>query len=226
VSLRALYSIARILLKLVLGRGVRSSYSQDGEDILVETFLPKDKIGTYVDVGAYHPIQYSNTYRLYRRGWKGVVVEPNASLRPLFSFFRPRDRFVQEGVASVAGTSTYYEFSDGAYNTFSKQQADIVRSQPYPAFVRERSMRVRPLSEMLREQGVTAVDVLSVDVEGFDVEVLSTLDWEHPPRLIAIEDTTFTMAQPSASEAYRFLTEKEYKLVAAAPRTLIFQYKS
>ena len=73
---------AKTLLKLVLGRGTFRSYSQFGEDALVNSLFRNKKYGIYVDVGAYHPILYSNTYALYRRGWRGFAIDPNPSLPP------------------------------------------------------------------------------------------------------------------------------------------------
>jgi hypothetical protein len=105
--MEAWYQIARSTLKLIFRKGVRTSYAQDGEDILANAFL-REESGTYVDVGAYHPVLYSNTYGFSRRGWKGVVIDPNKSMQSLYAFFRPRDRFVCAAVGAQSGTGEYY----------------------------------------------------------------------------------------------------------------------
>jgi hypothetical protein len=58
-----LKNILKTFVKLILNRGVGSQF---GEDKVLLTILPKK--GRYVDVGAYHPHLYSNTYALYRGG--------------------------------------------------------------------------------------------------------------------------------------------------------------
>ena len=53
------------------------SYSSFGEDRLILKFLAKRPAGFYVDVGAHEPRDYSNTYALYRRGWRGLAIDPD-----------------------------------------------------------------------------------------------------------------------------------------------------
>lgn len=105
--MNTLNAILRTFFKQILGKGTRVSYSQDGEDTLVASII-RDKAGVYVDVGAYHPILYSNTYALYRQGWNGIVIDPNIALRPLYSIWRPRDIFVDSGVGVISETRPYF----------------------------------------------------------------------------------------------------------------------
>src|SRR3989344_9673220 len=58
-------------------RGVKNSYSQRGEDIVIDHLLKHKKIGFYIDVGANDPIRFSNTNRFYKRGWTGINIEPD-----------------------------------------------------------------------------------------------------------------------------------------------------
>ena len=59
-------------------------YSQTGEDAILAHLLFDHDCGFYVDVGAFHPIQYSNTYYFYRRGWTGINIEPTPGQIDLF----------------------------------------------------------------------------------------------------------------------------------------------
>jgi len=52
----------------------KKTYSMYGEDLFIKEFFKKKQIGFYVDVGCYHPIDGSNTYLLYKKGWKGVNI--------------------------------------------------------------------------------------------------------------------------------------------------------
>lgn len=219
--MQTFYLTIRTAIKLMLGRGVHTSYSQDAEDLLVASFLKKDT-GIYVDVGAYHPFLYSNTYGFYRRGWKGIVIDPNRSLRTLYKFFRPRDKFISAGVGKENLDAKYHIFSDGAYNTFSIDEARSREANPYLRAIRTEQIPIRPLKDIVAETGITTIDFLSIDVEGLELEVLESHNWSITPTIVAIEDNAFNPDRPNDSLVYQLLIDKGYRLVAVAPRTPIF----
>jgi len=66
VSRAIQYSILALVSR-AFGKYVIPSYSQFGEDRMIEHFTAYSG-GTYVDVGANHPVLYSNTYKLYLKG--------------------------------------------------------------------------------------------------------------------------------------------------------------
>jgi len=173
-----------------LAKRARSiSFSQYAEDILLAvTLLPTGR-GFYVDVGAYHPWQGSNTYKLYLRGWRGLTIEPNPMAASGFRAVRPRDIHVTAGVAERAGELTYHIFDDGKLNTFAPEQAEIYARAGSPP---QRTINVGclPLQAIIdREAPGAHVDLLSIDCEGFDVVALKSLDFAHTrPTVIMIED--------------------------------------
>jgi FkbM family methyltransferase len=181
------------------------------------------KKGTYVDVGAYHPVLYSNTYSFYKKGWKGIVIDPNSDMKPLFSLMRPRDVFVHSAVGELSGERPYYMFRDGAYNSFYKERAESWKPLRGLAIEKIRMVAFKPLSQILKEQHITHIDLLNIDIEGLDFYALKTHDWSIPTRVIAIEDETFNPDQPHASEIYRYLHEKGYVLGSLGGNTLIFR---
>lgn len=204
--------ILKTYLKILLGKGVQKSWAQAGEDLVLRPFLPAH--GTYVDVGCYHPMLYSNTYRYYRLGWDGIVIDSNLKSKKLFSIFRPRDRFIHSGVGEAA-EKTYFEFTDGAYNTFDATVAEEYKKKT--TLVTSYPVGIRPLSELLK--GVASIDLLSVDVEGMDLEVLKSYDWKVMPKVIIVE------ASPE-SEVGDFLREKRYSLVGRTQLNSIFKLAS
>lgn len=201
--------IAKTFAKMILGRGVSKSYAQYGEDLLIRPFVPA-RGGFYVDVGCYHPMLYSNTYKLYRQGWKGIVIDPNKRLKTLFTIFRPRDTFVHAGVGE-AGEREYFEFSDGAYNTFSRTTAEGYKKRT--TLERTYPVMIRPLSELLA--GVDHIDLLDIDVEGLDLEVLQSYDWRVYPKTIIVE-------APLNSPVHEYLVSKGYALAGLTRLNLIF----
>jgi len=191
-------AVIKTFLKLLLGKGVKRSYSQFGEDAVVQAFFRNKNDGFYVDVGAYHPHLYSNTYALYRKGWHGLAIDPNPAMQPLFKLFRSHDTFVCAGVG--IGEGVYEQFDDGAYNQFVQQKG---------------GQKLRRLDDMLHEHHVERIDFLSIDVEGMDLEVLKTHDWSIRPKLVAVEADL-------GSPAAEFLTIKGYTLRCITGRSLLF----
>jgi hypothetical protein len=89
-----LASIRQILIKITkkgLFPGAQLSYSQFGEDRVIAKYFSNSKSGVYVDVGCNEPVNFSNTWQLYLRGWTGVVIDANPSLTKKFETFRPSD---------------------------------------------------------------------------------------------------------------------------------------
>lgn len=219
-DMEVIYKAVRTCIKLFLRRGVRSSYGQFGEDAILQTLL-RARNGSYIDVGAFDPILYSNTYALYRRGWSGIVIDPNAALRPLYRIFRRRDTFVCAAIGGT-GEGTYFRFKDAAYNTCSAEDAEKRQEERGLTLLSTQPVPFRSLKSIVKEYGITKLDLMNIDVEGMDLAVLRSHDWAVRPRVIAIEDSEFDPDAPARSPAYSFLREKGYRLKGFARLTLVF----
>ena len=195
----------------------RFGYAQSGEDILVEVILDylKQPTPTYLDIGAYDPIQMNNTYLFYARGSHGVLVEPNPDLTSLLKGARPRDTLLTAGIgfSGVREELDYYRLSEPSWNTFSKEQAEhCVKVSKGSVTIKEVvKTPLLPINEVCAEHFPTgAPDFLSVDVEGLDLEILRTLDFEkHRPKVICVE-TIETGTNREMVETGQFLTGKGY----------------
>ena len=77
--------------------------SVEGEDKMMLNILPEK--GMYLDVGCSSPVKYSNTWRLYLNGWSGTCIDIRKIRR--FEWLRPRDKFVQATVTSIAEYKDY-----------------------------------------------------------------------------------------------------------------------
>lgn len=200
--------IIKIALKLVFKKGTFLSYSQFGEDALLMSLFRGKKDGVYVDVGAYHPHLYSNTYAFYARGWKGLVLDPSLRTERLFSIFRPRDTFVRSGVGAQ-GTRKYYLYEDGAYNGFTKQAVASRLLKTY-------TVSIEPLGYLLKRHNISHIDLLNIDAEGMDEEIIHSYDWSVYPTVLLVE----SKKNSSLDEIIR---GRGYDFIAAAGSTLIFR---
>lgn len=200
-------------------------YSQEGEDMVLRRMFEGKTAGFYVDVGAHHPQRFSNTYLFYRQGWRGINIEPNPTVMPLFRAVRRRDINLSLGVAEHEGELTYFMFNEPALNTFSEVQATQVQSQSTYELVNRIRVPVKRLDHLLQEHlpDAQAIDFLSVDVEGYDLSVLMSNDWrKYRPRCIVVEAYDLSFSTVPESPIDIFLTQQAYDLFAKTANTLIY----
>jgi len=188
------------------------TYSQEGEDFILARFFDSKRDGFFVDVGAHHPHRFSNTYLLYRRGWRGVNIDAMPGSMRKFERYRPRDINIEAAVGSAAGSATYYMFNEPALNTFD---AALVAERQFPPWkvIRQVSLPIIPLADILGKvvpQG-QAIDLLTVDVEGNDLEVLRSSDWKRfRPRIVLAETLGRRFDDLRADPAVMFLESLGY----------------
>mgnify|MGYP001561699728 FL=1 len=85
--------------QLLYDKFIKNSYRQNGEDVIIDKILNKRGLGTYIDIGAYDPYRFNNTYRFYKKGWKGVNIEPDEYNYSLLLKKRPNDVNLNIGIA-------------------------------------------------------------------------------------------------------------------------------
>src|SRR3984893_4075348 len=84
------------------------SYSQNLEDYHLWLAFAGQAGGTYIDVGAGHPIADNVSFWFYERGWRGMGGEPQEDLAALYGQLRPRDRVVRGLVGRNNGEIDFY----------------------------------------------------------------------------------------------------------------------
>ena len=176
---------------VVAGRDAQVTYSQDGEDRVLARLFEHADPGFYVDIGAHHPTRFSNTAVLYRAGWHGINVDPRPGTRRLFEKERSSDITLELGVAGTQGTLSYYVFNDQGLNTFSRARADDLEATTDYHVTRRLTIPTLTLSAVLDRYLPPGqqIDLLSIDVEGLDLEVLRSNDWQrYQPRIVITED--------------------------------------
>ena len=200
------------------------SHSQAGEDMVLRSLLQNCRNGTYVDIGAYHPILLSNTYYFYQLGWQGLLVDVRPEVIELCQVLRPKDTSVVAAVAARPGCEvTVYEFDPAALTTLSRETADRYRTRPDTRLVREFTARTVTINQLLEQHWIwPAIDVMSIDVEGLDDVVLRSLDWQRfRPRVVCFELNDVTFEHVHDSPLVCFVRERGYTLSARLDRTII-----
>jgi len=207
------------------GAWAQRSYSQEGEDLVVNRIIGNAGGGFYVDIGSHHPFRFSNTYLFYGKGWRGLCVDPLPGSARLFKRWRPRDICVEMGVSSDRSTLNYYMFNEPALNTFDGDLAKARDGVGGYRVTETRAIQTDSLSAIL-DQYVpknTRIDFLTVDVEGLDLQVLKSNDWNrYRPRVITAECLGSTLTSLENDETARFMSQLGYVATAKTGQSVIF----
>lgn len=169
------------------------SFSQKGEDLVLFDLLGRKRDGFYVDVGAHRPIQISNSFYFYIRGWHGLTIEPQVDLFDLHSRARRRDIQLNIGVGPRGEAMEFYKMNHSTLSTFSRGEAMRMAAMPGHEIVEVISVPVMPLSDVLQKYAhSTPIDFFSVDAEGGDIAVLNSNQWDRfRPTIVVVETLAY-----------------------------------
>ena len=137
----------------------------------------ENKIGFYIDVGAHHPKRFSNTYSLYRKGWKGINIDALPGSMKLFNKMRPRDINLEIGVAEVEDVQ-HYVFNEPALNTFSEKLSNEITNKFKNQYFIKKVIKVKVnrLDKILDKYlHNNKIDLLNIDVEGLIMTFLNPI---------------------------------------------------
>lgn len=179
-------------LESVEKRLSKTSYSWEGEDTLAIKLF-SDRIGHacgfFVDIGAHHPLALSNTYALYKRGWRGLNIDATPGSMEPFRKYRPEDINLEIAIGGRRERLPFTIFSDPALNGFVDEST--VRAHEARGISVQRVVEIEciPVNEVLRSHlKGRAIDLLNLDIEGRDLEVLRSLDFQTwRPKMIILE---------------------------------------
>jgi FkbM family methyltransferase len=204
----------------------RRSFSQEGEDLILNELLNSKRNGFYVDVGAHHPIRFSNTHFFYKRGWSGINIDANPGSMVLFEKIRKRDVNLELAISNKKQSLIYYLFNEPALNTFSKTLSKRRDANNEYQIIGKKKISTITLAKVLDRYHPTntVIDFLNIDVEGLDLEVLKSNDWrKYQPNIVLVEINEIDIDDIKSSPIYSFLNSKNYKLIAKTCRTGIFR---
>ena len=169
------------------------SYAQQGDDFVVINIMRN--LGcerfTYLDLGAHHPWDISNTALFYENGCRGVNIEANPNLIRLFDKYRPEDTNANVGVGTKAGKMPFYMIDEcSGRNSFLKAHVEaFVRENPQFQITQVIDVPVMTPMGIIEEycHGEWP-DFVSIDVEGLDYDILAAADFsKSAPLVIDVE---------------------------------------
>jgi FkbM family methyltransferase len=211
-------------------------YSQFGEDLILSHLFAQIGIRrpTYLDIGANEPRYISNTYYFYLRGSKGVLIEPNPYLYKKLKRARPRDVVLNTGIGlNEVMEADFFLFPNYAngLSTFSEKEArhwqEIgmrgLGKIPLEKVIKMRLTKVNSIVEKYFKDRTP--NLISLDVEGLDLDILRSFDFErYKPEVFCVE----TLAYDENQQGYKltaiidFMLSKGYEIYADTRVNTIF----
>lgn len=156
------------------------------EEWIVRDFFDDRRGGTFVDIGANHFRDRSNTFYLETQlGWSGLAVDPQAGFAADYERYRPRTRFFPLFVSDTSNEQVrmYVSSRSSLYASTTKAY-----TEQFGGKVRDISATTITLTDLLDASGMTGVDLLSIDVELSEPKVLKGFDIDRfRPSLVCIE---------------------------------------
>jgi len=203
-------------------RGARQAFAQYGEDLIIKDILKKKGIkeATYIDIGTHHPFFGNNTYLLYLRGGRGVLVEPNEEMCRVIKSKRPKDICLNVGAGKINGEADFYEFEQSTRSTFSKEQAlENERETGQKSNIKKQKIiSLNTIAEKYFKD--RDISLISIDAEGLDFDVLSGFNFSQRPKVFCVE------VSEDDKRVQNLLESKGYKLVAQVFQNAIFVDKN
>ena len=193
---------------------LRPSFSQFGEDRILDEHFRGVENGFYIEVGAYHPFCFSNSYLFYRKGWRGILVEPNPKSARLLKRWRKGDLVLETAVSTFEGSGEL-TCDTTTSRLLAKEKNETTEHEIA-------KVQVCTLESILsRHAKGVKVDFLSIDCEGHDLQCLESNDWKkYRPRVVLAEELS---ANPIRGRIVEYLQAEGYDLFAWAGPTLIFK---
>jgi FkbM family methyltransferase len=179
------YTSTREVARLKAAYGP-SHYSENREEWAIRDFFKDRRNGVFVDVGANHYRDRSNTFFLEERlGWSGIAIDPQRSFEADYQKYRPRTRFFPLFVSDVSNETAKLYVADRNRLTAS---SDRDYTQGFGESVQTVAVPTITLTDLLTQLRITHIDLLSVDVELSEPQLLAGFDIERfRPTLVCIE---------------------------------------
>ena len=177
-------------------------YSQHGEEYAIYYafkhmgFFREGKLPSYIDVGAHHPFELSNTAFLYQMGCHGINIEANPELIENFKIWRPEDINLCVGIGDEEGEFPFYVSDLYGLNTFKIDnlvynenlvERDTGTRGDFPV-KKVINLPVKKLQNVIDEYADGKwPDFMSIDIEGMEYDSLKACNMSQGPKVIAVE---------------------------------------
>ncbi len=184
-------------------QNISETYKPSEEDEQIINFFKNTTNGTFVEIGANHPINLSQTYCLEKIGWNGFLIEPLPDMASLCRKMR-KAKVCELACGSPAQSGSVVElFAAGEFTSTQKHLVftDVEYTNTY-------KVKLKTFDEILSEENCSNVDFISIDTEGTELDVLKGINLKKIiPKLILIEYHVLSL------KVHFHLRKEGYKLI-------------
>jgi FkbM family methyltransferase len=163
-------------------------FSTNAEEWLIRDFFQDRRDGVFLDVGASHHEEHSNTYFLETvLGWSGLAIDAQAEYADGYRRSRPRTRFVAAFVSDTDDeTIPFYVPGPGENLRVASGSQRFVEGATGVGEVR--NVPTVTLNRVLDAAGIRRIDLLNLDIELFEAKALAGFDIDRfQPDLVCVE---------------------------------------
>jgi len=178
--------------------------------------------GFYGDIGSGSPIEGSNIYALYLRGWRGILIDPIATNIKLSREIRSEDQSEMILCGEHPGEILdFYEFETYQYSTTLADRAREMQDLGH-AVKAIYPLETTRLADLLPAAIPDGPSLLSIDAEGVELEILRGNDWNRfTPGFIIVEEWEPPIRQET--QISRFLESKGYLLFGFSGASCLYK---
>jgi FkbM family methyltransferase len=234
-----LTALKRLLIQLLEKKGYCVTFGEPATFTgIISSFSRRTQNFFFIQIGAYDGRKGDPIYELVQRNrWSGILVEPQPDiferLKQNYAGFSGL-AFEQAVIVTEGNSLPLYKLKDeyahlfhADHRTLSSFRPElIIRHLSQPVDVESAVQKVDAprlsFSALLKKHDVSKIDLLQVDVEGYDFQIIKGIDFEQiAPRIIHFEHAHLRAIEKA--ECVDFLIAKDYKLVIGAYDATAFQ---
>jgi FkbM family methyltransferase len=204
------------------------NYSQNNEQEIIINLFKGKRDGTFLDIGANDGVTLSNTFALANNyGWTGLLVEasPKAYER-LLKNYELIDRdidFQNVAIGSQDGELEFYESGEllnkgdvALVSSGKKSELDRWKSLNMP--FEKMTIGMTSVKTMLERSRHKTFDLLSLDIEGMELDVLPQIDFKALEIKVAVIEWNSKDKKAYNDIMFPF----GFRLVSVNPENLIY----
>lgn len=214
----------------------KNTLSQSGEDAIISFAtmalgIPLAET-TYLDLGANHAKELSNTYFFYKNGARGILVEANPDLIPELKFYRNGDIILNRCISNENGEIIpFYIINGDGLSTLNKESAeDAISKNPDLEITQIIDIETITVNTIMEQYFGKAPVILNIDLEGIEMMILRSIDFDKFRPLVIITEMipyeTHLVIEKKNVEIVEFMKLKGYIEYAFSGINSIFMDKS
>ena len=176
------------ILRLPRRENGKGFYSQSGQDELIFTeffraIVSNDFPKLIIDIGCNHPFVHSNSYFYEKnQGCRVLAIDALYEIGSLWRVHRPEAEFIECAVGSNDGELNFEVVEGGENDSMFSSVSGVSGKKMFAtatATTTTRTVKVRRISDILAERGIQCAGILSIDIEGYELNALRGIDFNN-----------------------------------------------